>query len=257
MILLSRIIKSYYAKEQAEKEISIKIRPFPTIDLNQEGQDQELADTSIYERVEQAKHNAETIIKEAKEQAEVILGEIQQARDQWELNDKPMYIEQAQKEGYQQGAEDGIQKGYSEMTDTILNAKEIVDLSKQEYEKQIVSAEPVILELAIKVAEKIIGFELNENNETFLSIVKRTIKEARDNREVQLHVHPSQYPFILSQKEELEAIFPKNTDFYIYPDEDLAENSCIIESENGRIDASVDSQLQEMKTKLIELLEGE
>ena len=31
---------------------------------------------------------------------------------------------------------------------------------------------------------------------------------------------------------------------------DLSENSCIIESENGRIDASVDSQLSEFKRKI-------
>lgn len=257
MILLSRIIKSYQAKEKNEKKIAIQIRPLPKIHLNQEEQISEMDHSPIYAQIEQAEFEAETILNEAREQAQTILGEIQQARNQWELEEKPMYIEQAQKEGYQQGREDGIQKGYSEMADTILYAKEIVDLSKQEYGKQIESAEPVILELAIKVAEKIIGLELEENNEAFLSIVKRTIKQARDNREVQLHVHPLQYPFILSQKEELEAIFPKNTEFYIYPDEDLSENSCIIESENGRIDASVDSQLQEMRAKLIELLEGE
>ena len=257
MILLSRIIKSYQAKEQAENGVSIKIRPFPTIELDQEEQEVEIDHIPIYEQIEQAKHEAEMILHDAREQAQAILEEIQQARNQWELEEKPMYMEQAQKEGYQQGKEDGIQQGYSEMADILAHAKDIVALSKQDYEKRIESAEPVILELAIKVAEKIIGLELNETNDTFLSIVKRTIKQARDNREVQLHVHPTQYPFILSQKEELDAIFPKNTDFYIYPDEDLSENSCIIESENGRIDASVDSQLHELRTKLIEFMEGE
>ena len=217
----------------------------------------EIDHAPIYEQIEQAKHEAETILHEAREQAQIMLEEVQQARNQWEVEEKPMYIEQAQKEGYQQGKEDGIQQGYSEMADILAHAKEIVTLSKQDYEKRIESAEPIILELAIKVAEKIIGLEMKETNDTFLSIVKRTIKQARDNREVQLHVHPTQYPFILSQKEELDAIFPKNTDFYIYPDEDLAENSCIIESESGRIDASVDSQLHELRTKLIEFMEGE
>ena len=257
MILLSRIIKSYQAKDQTKKEIEIKIRPFPTIDLNQEHQESEVDHTPIYEQIEQAKQEAALLLNDAKEQAQTILGEIEQAKNQWELEEKPMYLEQVQKEGYQQGKEDGVQKGYSEMTDILSHAKEIVALSKQDYEKHIESAEPVILELAIKVAEKIIGLKLNETNDTFLSIVKRTIKQVKDNREVQLHVHPTQYPFVLSQKEELEAIFPKNTDFYIYPDEDLLEYSCIIESENGRIDASVDSQLEELRTKLIEFMEGE
>ena len=49
----------------------------------------------------------------------------------------------------------------------------------------------------------------------------------------------------------------KDIDFYIYPDDELEETSCIIESENGRIDASVDSQLEEIKIKLFEMLESE
>ena len=260
-ILLSRIIKSFQAREQVENEVSIKIRPFPTIELNNNEEEQELEieidHTLVLEQIEQAKIEAEAMVNDARNQAQAILDEVQQTRNQWELEEKPMYIEQAQKEGYQQGKEDGIQQGYREMADILAHAKEIVTLSKQDYGKRIEEAEPVIMELAIKAAEKIIGLTLDETNDAFLSIVKRTIKQARDNREVQLHVHPTQYAFILSQKEELDAIFPKNTDFYIYPDEDLPENSCIIESENGRIDASVDSQLHELRMKLMEYMEGE
>lgn len=258
-ILLSRIIKSYQAKEEAENKVSIKIRPFPTIELddNEEEQGLEIDHSFIYEQIEQAKIEAEAIVNDARNKAQAIIDEVQQARNQWEREEKPMYIEQAQKEGYQQGKEDGFQQGYREMSDNLAHAKQIVALSKQDYEKRIEESEPVILELAIKAAEKIIGMTLAETNDAFLSIVKRTIKQARDNREVQLHVHPTQYAFILSQKEELDAIFPKNTDLYIYPDEDLSENSCIIESENGQIDASVDSQLHELRTKLMEFMEGE
>ena len=255
MILLSRIIKSSQAKEQVGK--TIKIRPFPVIHSEHEEQAAVIDETTLHELLEQAERQAEWLVQQANEQAATIKNEIEQARVYWEQEERPMYMEQAQKEGYQQGIEDGVQKGYRETAEAIAYAKEIVELSKQEYSKQIEAAEPVILELAMKVAGKIIGYELKENEEAFFSMVKRAIKEARENREVQLHIHPSQYPFILSHKEELEAIFPKNTDLYVYPNDELAESSCIIESESGRIDASIDSQLREMKDKLLELLEGE
>lgn len=255
MILLSRIIKSYQTQEETEHKVSIKIRQFPT--FQHEEHHSTVSETVIHEQLKQANAQADLIVTQAHEQAEAILLDVHQAKEKWEVEEKPMYIEQAQKEGYQQGIEDGMQQGYHEMSESIAYAQEIIDLAKREYGIKLEAAEPVILELAIKVAEKIIGLELTEDNLTFLSIVKRAIKEARESREVQLHVHPIQYPFILSQKEELLSIFPKNTDFYIYPNDDLLESSCIIESENGRIDASVDSQLQEIKVKLIELLEGE
>ncbi|MGM9956219.1 MAG: FliH/SctL family protein, partial [Peribacillus sp.] len=119
------------------------------------------------------------------------------------------------------------------------------------------SSESVILDIALNVAKKIIGQQLEAKEETFLSLVKGAIKEAREYREVQVHIHPSRYQSILSHKDEMIAIFPKEAELYIYPDDELDESSCIIESENGRIDASVDSQLLEIKAKLSELLEGE
>ena len=45
--------------------------------------------------------------------------------------------------------------------------------------------------------------------------------------------------------------------YNIFPDDDLKETDCIIESTFGRIDASVDSQLHELKLKLLQILEGE
>ena len=63
--------------------------------------------------------------------------------------------------------------------------------------------------------------------------------------------------FLLSKKEELLSIFPQDTNLVIYPDSDLSEDSCLIESPSGRIDARIDTQLTEIKMNLIEFLEGE
>jgi len=143
------------------------------------------------------------------------------------------------------------------MLDLIDLAKQTVTSSKSDYQRTIEQSEPTILEIGLKVAERILGEHLDGTSEHFISIVKRALKEAREYREVQLHVNPLHYEFLLSQKEDLLKIFPKETEVYIYPDGELSQNSCIIESANGRIDASVDQQLLEIKAKLFELLESE
>ena len=55
------------------------------------------------------------------------------------------------------------------------------------------------------------------------------------------------YQYLLSQKEELITIFSHETNLFIYPNEDLPEDGCVIESESGRLDASIDTQLLEIK----------
>ncbi|SIQ73821.1 flagellar assembly protein FliH [Peribacillus simplex] len=257
MISLSRIIKSQQANEEKSKKIAIKIRPFNFLKNDDADERKNLHYIQSDEFLNDAKQEAETLLLEAEQKAQTIAAEIQLDREQWENQEKAMYIEQAQKEGYQQGVEDGIQKGYNEIAAEIAFAKEVVESSKKDYRHNIESSETVILNLALKVAGKIIGKQLEKDEESFLYIVKRAIKEVRDYREVQLHIHPIQYQSILSHKDELLAIFPKDTELYIFPDDELEVGSCIIESENGRMDASVDSQLQEIKVKLTELLEGE
>jgi len=108
----------------------------------------------------------------------------------------------------------------------------------------------------MKVAGKILGKKISFEEE-FLGLVKRALKNARDYKNIQLHIHPNHFQFLLAQKEELAAVFPQEVDFYIYPDDEMPEDACIIESENGRTDASVDSQLNEIKLRLFELLEDD
>lgn len=204
----------------------------------------------------EAKLAAENILMEAQQKAQTIHQQLLDEEEAWQ-QEKLELIEEAKKEGFQMGYLDGKDQGYKEFKATISLGKEVVASAKKDYQKQIQSSEKVILQLGVKVAEQIIGNKLEENEETFLSMAKRALKEASEYKEVQLHIHPKHYGYILSQKEELLSIIPKETDIYIFPNDDLQNSSCIIESANGKIDASVDSQLEEIKTKLLEILESE
>lgn len=205
--------------------------------------------------LENAKFEAEMLIQQATVHLEAIREKIALELDEWQI-EKHKLVEQAKQEGYSEGLQEGREQGYQEYQGTILLAKEVVNSSKIDYHHHIESSESTILELGIKAAEKILGKTLEENNKEFFHIVKRALKEARDYREVQIHIHPKHYGFLLSQKDELMALFPKEIALYIYPDNELSEESCIIESSSGRIDASIDVQLGEIKQKLIEILES-
>lgn len=254
MILLSRIIKSQFAKSAKVENKQIKIRNFDLPD----SQDEPLHvnEHIITEQIEVAKREAKALLKEAENKSNQILLEIEQAKQYWENHEKAEHMKQAYDSGFAEGVHTGRNSGYDEWIDKINLANGIVDSAKEEYVQHIESSEAMILELAIAVAEKIIGQKLEESSEAFLSIVKRTIKEARNYREIQLHINPVHYEEIIEQKEDLQAMFTKETALIIYPDPELSEDSCMIESANGRIDASVDSQLREIKDKLVDLLEG-
>ena len=260
MISLSRIIKSIWAKNDNNIQKKIEIKSFlinsefePEVATIEPKFSQEELDL-IYKK---ANEEAQQIVRMAQQEVETVRAQIENERNQWFLTERVQLEEEARQLGYSEGHAMGTQRGYEEMHGQIQQAQHIVTLAKTDYHHYLDSSEKTILELALGVANKILNIEITSNHEVFFQLVRKAIKEAKEYSDIRLRIHYSQYEEILSQKDELMAIFPKETDFHIYPDEELDETSCIIESSSGRIDGSIDSQLQEIKQKLLEILEGE
>lgn len=259
MILLSRLIKwtpSSSSYEQTEKKIiSIKLfKKDPEID--EPVLDHQNAEEQSSFIIHRAKAEAEELLKNANDLADKLRKELEEKTQLFEI-EKEQIKTQAYKAGFDSGLDEGRLRGYSEYQESIAAAKACIDSSKEEYKTYLESSQSQILDLGLKVAQKIIGKTIQNDEDGFLSLVKNALKEAKDNKEIQLHVHPVQYDFLRANKEELVMLFPKEVDLFIYPNDELSELGCMIESENGRIDAGIDSQLEEIKRKLVEMLEDE
>lgn len=255
MISLSRLIKSQQSRAVSGEEKVISIRMLETSNHQVAPVMFTHTEDERMTILENAVKEAESIVTKAAEEADRLRRQISQEKQEWDQQ-KAFLAEEARQQGFEQGFQKGQNEGYEEYRQTILFAQDTVQAAKRDYHNHIESSEKVILDLGVKIAGKILGEKLTED-EGFLSLLKRALKNAREYKDIQLHVHPKHYQGLIAQKEELIAIFPKEINFYIFPDDELEETSCMIESENGRIDASVDSQLEEIKIKLFEMLESE
>lgn len=254
---MSRLIKSHFTAISELDEKVISIRLMETTNTNSDSQPVFTVTEDERTRIlGQAKQEAEAILSKALAEAEQIRENVRNEQSTWE-QEKEKVIANAKEIGFNSGLLDGQNRGYEEYRELIQSARETVMASSVDYHNHIQASEKVILDIGLKVAGKILGKKIPGNEEDFLTFVKRALKNARDYKDIRLHIHPVHYQSLLTQKDELLAVFPKEIDFYIFPDDELTENSCIIESENGRIDACVDSQLEEIKQKLFELMEGE
>jgi flagellar assembly protein FliH len=254
MTSLSKIIKFTKKSELPGKVIGVREIPiFNNMDQNDSDAILEVEKQKILNHFQD---QAKSIIHEAEQAALLIRGKIDQEKEQW-IQEKQRWIEEAKQNGYMQGLEEGKYKGYEEYKNQIDLANQMVKNSKIEFIKHIEESEKVILELGCSVAGKILSESIEEQPEKFISLVKQAVKEARDNKEIQIVVHPDKYNMVLSRKEELDGCISNRSQCYVYANEQLMPNQCYIETENGRIDASLDSQLKMLKQKLLEQLEGD
>jgi flagellar assembly protein FliH len=257
---LSRVIKNSHASNaelRQAKVISLRniSGPPQTAGKEKEQENQQLK----WERekvLQEAQAEAEMLLESAREESRRMADETASQKAKWE-QEKEVLQQEAYQQAYLEGLDEGREKGIDEYRHYINQAIEVISNAKDDYYKHIEKAETVILELGMRTAEKIIGRIINEDPSTFLDIIKRGIKEVRELPEVQIHVHPANYRLLSDNQEELESMFPVLRKLLIFPNDELGRDECFIETGEGRVIVSVDSQLREIKNKLVEILEGE
>jgi len=249
MTSLSRIIKSNAALigNAPNKVLGLKSFPKPADPVVQEEKQSFPLPEEVFK---EATEKANQLIMKAKEEALLIREGIEAERRAWE-EEKRIQGEKAYREGY----DAGFEQGKNQYRELIQLAKNTADSASAEYHQTIEEAERTILDLSMAVAEKIIAYQLYEDDDTYFAFVRNAIKESREYRNIELHIHPAHYEHILRNKNELASLFPRETALYIYPDEELSEGDCYIESSSGRLTASVDVQLEQIRKTLLELLE--
>jgi type III secretion protein L len=146
---------------------------------------------------------------------------------------------------FEKAKEEGRQVGLAEMTVVIAKAK-------LEWGEVVKKAEPDIVQLAIKVAERIIGAELQSTESTIVHIVARAIDQLRQNKELVLRLNPADAEYLRREKRQLLETVGRLKDIGFKDDPRVKRGGCIIETENGSVDAQLATQLELLEEALLE-----
>jgi len=145
--------------------------------------------------------------------------------------------ERASREGFEYGlvqAKEELKKLGFAIADFLEAKEQVMNASSED-----------IAYIAIKVAEKIIKTEISCNESIVLSIVSDVLKEiGKDETNIIIKTNPSDTDLV---KENLPEIFPygkANAKITVMDDESVEWGSCIVETNNGMIDARFSTQLK-------------
>jgi len=172
-----------------------------------------------------AKGEAQRIIERAQAEATEIV-------HQAELD-----AEKLKAAAFEQGQEEGRNTAAAQLSEIV--SKSSVRLAQIEAQ-----AEPQLRELALTIARKIIGRELEFHPEAVVDIVKQALSEkARQRREIFLRVNPEDLQHIRENKPALLEVLSRAKEIGIREDPDVAVGGAIIETDAGIIDAQIETQL--------------
>lgn len=244
-------IKQY--QEHNHKEKLIQIKPIELKKQEHVGINHSLSSDQekiiLDQEIQKIRQDLQKIKEEKKKMLESTIIQIKQEKENWE-QEKQLFIKQAYQEGFELGFAEGKQaaeKQYETLIDQI-NDLEVV--ATKDYHTRLEQSDHVIIDLSMKTAEKIIKEEIATDPKRFLNIVTSAITEIKDQSHISIYVHPNNYELLMKQKGELTSTLDRDTKLSIYIDQKMMENQCLIEHPFGQIDASVDTQLEQIRDVL-------
>lgn len=198
----------------------------------------------ISEEFIRARQRAEEIVVHAQAEAERI---VREAREQ-ALADARELARRAEEEGYQkgfaEGYREGLEKAAHEGEAIRQEAGQVLQQARDLWQKTLASMESEIVSLAREIAEKILATQLTLDPQVVLAIAREALELARNKQQVILYVNPEDISlFRQNQEEFLRILFPAAT-LHILGDAGIARGECRVETEDGKIEATLKERWQ-------------
>lgn len=206
--------------------------------------------------VDYATVQAEKIIETAKLQAEELKAErLQQAESEIEAA-----CQQAKAEGFQQGYAEGLEQARAEAKNRLEEQLQKQTQEVAAYLKKVDNAREDMInqtkkelcDLSITVAEKVIRVSLKSSSEIIARMIQAATEKMKRQEWVHIYVGGYEAAALAQLTPELTVALASISDHIkIIPMADDETGTCIIETPNEIIDASVSTQVQNIREMLI------
>lgn len=136
----------------------------------------------------------------------------------------------------------GHQAGFEEVLEHLARAR-------TEYADALEAAEGDMVEMAFRLAGRIIGETVELEPARVQKMVAGVLRHARGKRDIVVAVCPDDLPML----EDASATLAQQVDgvpVYFEADAQLSRGSCVIQTESGRIDGRIETQLDTLKRAL-------
>lgn len=179
--------------------------------------------------LEDARKQAEDILEDAKKQAEDILKDAK---------------ENGYKEGYEKGTIESKQKSDDLQTKLKADYKSMSEKLQNEYDEKYQVMESELVDTLMEVFSKVTLTIAEDKKDLVLLLIQRTLKDADANKDFLIRVSDVDYGFVMNSIDKLYDCVSLDSKIEVVRDNTLKKNQCIIETDAGAFDCSLDIQLE-------------
>jgi len=250
---LSKIIKAAELKVLVPDDSTEIIRPVIDLETGGAGETLQAAahEGTILEAsglIAQAKAKAADIIRMAEEEAEALRTRLRQEAE--ELS------RQAESQGYEDGFKAGLAEGKQSADEEAARLlgllRQLVDQAAADRARALAKLEEDFLKLSLILAEKIVRKAINDDPAWLKPLIEEVCQKLGTVTECVVRLSPEDYRFLKTEELRLAAGGLDRVSFR--PDPSLGPGGCIIETDGGTVDASLEKRLGKLAQHLMEVM---
>ncbi len=198
---------------------------------------------------EEIRKAADDIIEEAKLRAQEIIGQAQKDANHIVEDAKVKafsIMENARTEGYEKGTSEGRQSVDEELKRINMEYQKRVNALEEEYLEKRNNMEPELVDTILEVFADVTRAISAEQKDMILGLIDRVLKDAEASNNYIIKVCSEDAKFLKENKESIIRQIGKDINIEIVEDITMKKNECLIDTDFGIYDCSLDIQLENL-----------
>lgn len=212
-------------------------------------------------KIQESKRLAEEEIarsrQSAKEESERLVGLAKQELEQSKQTVARAYeeeTEKARKLGYEEGYESGFKEGKDEAMRLVDRIHVIIDKIIEKRNGVLTEVESQVVELTLLMTRKVVKVLSENQKSVVINNVMQALKKVKGRGDVTVRVNMKDLSLSSEHISDFIDALEKRGNVILAEDSSIEAGGCIIETDFGEIDARISSQLNEIESRIRDLM---
>ena len=198
------------------------------------------------ELLDDAMEKAKLLQDDARERAQKILADANAEAEQ--IRNK------AQEEGYAKGLEEGsmeaMRRADAYLEKMNQERDQALEQAREEMKENVADTENQVVDVACALIEKLTGILVADYKPVMIYMINQVLNDEDASRKFIIRVSEDNYAYIADNEDRLSGAANPGISIEIFSDTKLKKGQCMIESDTGIIDLSMDVQVRNLITAI-------
>lgn len=160
--------------------------------------------------------------------------------------------EDAYHAGFEDGTNEGTKQGLAGSADEIERFSALVESLPVQWKDAVKNYDAAILDLAVRLAQRIVGAAAEINEEIILQAVHDCLGYVEDKTKVIIRVNPDDLEAVRRHRNDWLESLESIDHLLIESEPSVTKGGCIVETPIGDVDAQIEERLERVRSALIE-----